>query len=405
VGRKPSREDRILSVIIKIFLAPFTLLAYTLLGFIAPLTLLLGPIAGVVYFVKITIIEQTDEAERPKLGKRAVVPLLRGIVVGTIVAAALVAPLRGLAFLATEFSGIEKLQIIFSGLSAEGAIDAWLGLIGVVFTIPAGFAAWHQSLRMKTQIENIPTSKTRSAALGLAEFKGIARVIEDESLKMTEVKVNAKRQASIPEGFEDDSATSPILLERWVEKENKASKVTEIRSRFHLEDDTGRILVDPRGVWFWNGEVEFFSPSARSIFLKNNIENRSQDGAQTQTRRLDPGDEVYLIGAVEELEDGSLTATGGERLIVRPSSELKSTNLLRRIILGNKERIHRKDIYDVFFLTDINEADAAGVLTKGINNIWVWVVPMVALSIPLLVEHLDSLFDWRSLLGAISNIF
>ncbi len=219
---------------------------------------------------------------------------------------------------------------------------------------------------------------------------------------MREIVVDNEKQTAMPKELQEEDAESAILFDHWEKRTEQGPCSTEIRSRFYLEDVTGRILVDPRKVWFWNGEVEFFSPSARSIYLENRCENRSVGDKLIKVRRLNPGDEIYVIGSVEELKDVSPTASGTERLVLRPSSTLKSTNLLRRIILGHGKKTSRADIYDVFFLTDIKELNAAEVLTKGIGSIWLWVGVMVCLSVPLLVEYWEKLFDWRGLVEIVS---
>ncbi len=389
-------------VVVGVVIANFIgrLRGFAFAGDLASHSILIGTLVGLAFFVlkgriyRKRHIDQLASAENRNIYSQALISLLRGAVVGTVGAAALFAPMRGLAFLATKFSGIDFLNEFFTAMSANGVIDAWLGLIGVSFPIPAGFAAWRQGLRIKTQIENIPTGKAHSAALGLAEFKGVARAIADEQKRKTEIIVNGKKQAKVPEALMDDGAATPILYERWVKRTRRGSKVTQISSRFYLEDNSGRILVDPRGVWFWDGKVHFFSPSARSIYLKKRLENRSKVNAQIKIRRLNPGDEIYLIGAVEELEDAAPTATDSQRLVVRPSSTLKSTNLLRRIILGHRKQTHRTDIYDVFFLTDVKDLNAARMLSEGIGKIWLWVAGIVLLSVPLLVEYRDKLLDW-----------
>ena len=478
MGRKQSIEDEILKKLGRMLFWLVALPAYAVLGYFAPFVMLIGPLAGVVYFVKkgrvddliapenremlghaitalvggiiISIvigqllgrfsglafigkftpfsvligiligfayfiikgrilqkrrIDQLAAVENRKMFLLALFSLIRGIVVGTVVAAALFAPMRGLGFLVAKFSGSVRMIEVFEALSGNGVIDAWLGLIGVVFPIPAGFAAWYQALRMRTQIANIPTSKARAAALGLAEFKGIAREIEATEDRMREIVVDGEKQTGMPKELQDEDAENTILFDYWEKRTERGSLSIEIRSRFYLEDETGWILVDPRNVWFWSGEVEFFFPSARSIYLENRLENRSVGDKLVKIRRLNPGDEIYAIGSVEELEDISPTATGSQRLILRPSSTLKSTNLLRRIILGHRKQTSRTDIYDVFFLTDLEELNAAEVLTKGIANIWLWVGVMVCLSVPLLVEYWEKLFDWRGLLNILSNLF
>ncbi len=396
----------VISIVITNIINSFSGLAF--LGKFAPFSILIGILIGFAYFIirgrilQKRRIDQPAAVENRKMFLLALFSLIRGIVVGTVVAAALFAPMRGLGFLVARFSGSVRMIEGFEALSGNGVIDAWLGLMGVVFTIPAGFAAWHQALRLRTQIANIPTSKVRAAALGLAEFKGIAREIEAAEDRMREIVVDGETRTCMPKELHDEKTEKTILFDYWEKKMDQRALNIEVRSRFYLEDNTGRILVDPRRVLFWNGQVEFFFPSARSIFLENRLEHRSVGDKSVKTRKLIEGDEIYVIGSVEESEDVSPTATGPQRLVLRPSSALKSTNLLRRIILGHRKQTSRTDIYDVFFLTDLKEPNAAQVLTKGIGSIWLWVGVMVSLSVPLLVEYWEKLFDWYGLVEILS---
>ncbi len=401
MNRKPSIEDRILARMGNMFLGIISALAFTVLGFFGHFMFCIGPFLGIFYFVKKVSVDRQAADETRNVLIQSLFALPRGIVVGTVIAVALFAPMRGLAFLAAKYGGSERLFEIFESVLGNSAIDAWIALIGVVFAILAGFAAWRQGLRMKTQIENIPTSKTHSAALGLAEFKGVARAIEDKQQRLTEIVVDSVNLTAVPIDLQNEDTERAIIFQHYLRKtDDQALRITEIRSRFYLEDDSGRILVDPRKASFWDGRIEFFAPSARSIFL----EQQFGKGRLSEIRRLDPGDEIYVIGSVEELEETLPTATGSERLVVRPSSRLKPTNLLSRIFLGQARQTHGSDMVDVFFLTDAEEQKAAEVLTQGIGSIWLWVGIMVCLSVPVLVEYWEGLYDWRSIVAFVSNL-
>lgn len=387
MGRTQPKKKKKLGIIIVLLLFP----VWAAFGYVAPFFMILSPIAGVAAFIQLSYLGREKSVRNRQLAQ-LLLSLPRGALVGTVVAAAFFAPMRGLAFLTTKYSGTNILQEMFDHFSLNGFVDAWLGLIGVVFTILAGFSAWRQGLRIKTQIENIPTSKAHAAALGLAEFKGVARGIEDQQARMTEIIINGKNQTTLPNEIKGESGEMPILFESWA-KTSELNQVTEVRSRFYLEDDSGRILVDPFGASFWNGKVEFFASSARSIYLEKRFESGSKNAAYVETRRLHSGDKIYLIGSVEELNDATPSAFDAQRLVVRPSSELKSTNILHRLLLGKEKQVSRSDIYDVFFLADIKEFSAAEILTKGIGKIWLWVAGCVFLSVPLLVEYWNRLLS------------
>lgn len=385
-----------------LFLGLISALAFTVVGFFGHFMFCIGPFLGAFYFVKKVSIDRQAADETRNALVQTLFSLPRGIVAGTVIAVALFAPMRGLAFLTAKYGGSERLFEIFETLPGNSALDAWIALIGVVFAILAGFAAWRQGLRMKTQIENIPTSKTHSAALGLAEFKGIAQAIEDKQKRLTEIVVDDEKQAAAPIDLQNEDTERAIVFEHRLRKtDDQALRITEIRSRFYLEDPSGRILVDPRKASFWDGRIEFFAPSARSIFLKKHY----SENKPAEIRRLDTGDEIYVIGSVEELEETLPTATGPARLVVQPSSRLKPTDLLSRIFLDKARQTHGSDMADVFFLTDAKEQKAAEVLTKGIGSIWLWVGIMVCLSAPVLMEYREDLSDWQSIVAFVSNFW
>ena len=397
---KPSIEDRILSKMGRMLLGLISLLAFTVVGYFGHFMFCIGPFIGIIYFVKKSSIDHQSEQNNRNVFLQALFSLPRGIVAGTVIAAALFAPMRGLAFLTAKYGGSEKLFEIFETLPGNRAIEAWISLIGIVFAIFAGFAAWRQGLRMKIQIENIPTSKAHSAAMGLAEFKGVARAIADKRQRLTEIVLNSEKQAAIPIDLLDEEPENAIIFEHHLRQtDDRASRTTEIKSRFFLEDESGQILVDPRNASFWSGRIEFFAPSARSIFL----EQQPGKGNLTEIRRLDPGDEIYVIGSVEELEEAMPTATGSQRLVVRPSSRRISTDVFSRIFFDKARKTHGSDMYDVFFLTDVKELKAAEVLTQGISSIWLWVGIMVCLSVPVLMEYWEGLYEWRSILAFVSE--
>lgn len=92
-------------------------------------------------------------------------------------------------------------------------------------------------LKQKRLIENIPTSKIRSLAMGLVEIFG-------------EVIPTSKNILKSPFSFRDcvyyrytvDEYRSSGKHGRWVTIHRDERGI-----RFYLKDDTGRVLVDPRG--------------------------------------------------------------------------------------------------------------------------------------------------------------
>lgn len=103
-------------------------------------------------------------------------------------------------------------------------------------------------------IENIPTSKVRSIAVGLVELKGKVIKAADELASPV-------------------SKTSCVYYEYKIEEWRKSGKSSEWRDiyhetkvvPFHLQDDTGKVLVDLNGVEAQNIKVNWFIRKQPSI--------------------------------------------------------------------------------------------------------------------------------------------
>lgn len=117
------------------------------------------------------------------------------------------------------------------------------------------------------QLKNLPTSKTRSAGRCLAEFSGRARKI-------------------VAGGHEPNA---PIIVYRaWLEPHVEP---------FYLEDDGGRILVDPREAKIRDRCASSLGGRVREIVLTHRVQKGLIDAPLTMTLR--DNDPVYLIGNVQ----------------------------------------------------------------------------------------------------------
>jgi hypothetical protein len=333
--------------------------------------------------------------------------LVRATVAGTFFTAAFIAPIRGSSYILARLTGVEKLQELLLATSFNGVIDAWIGVCGVSMAIIAGLIYWRQAVRLKSQIVNLPTAKVRSAAMGMAEFKGVVRTIPDADQRLTKRLINDEEKEFTRQDAGEDSA-EPIIYYREVKSTNKPS--TEIiLSRFYLEDETGKILVDPRSADSWDGKDHFFTHPTRHFFLQEDEQDRLmrvpgtdyyEKTDNSELRRLLPGDEAYLLGNVEENSAADPNALGVDRLIVRPASTLHDTNPINRIMFGEK-RASGSDIYSLFFLTDVQEQEARKMLTRGMGTVWIWVAVWVGLSLQPLLANSATFFDGQSVVAGL----
>lgn len=142
-----------------------------------------------------------------------------------------------------------------------------------------------ERLRKKNIIENIPTSKIRSVAMGLTEVAGTA-------------------QNKYPL-YSPITRTGCVYYKFLVEKEKKGNKGNtywtvinqgESTNYFYVEDNTGKILVDPDG-------AEIILPPD---YKYTELSGESAPGARKRYTEwyIRPGDAVYVLGTVKKFNDG-----------------------------------------------------------------------------------------------------
>lgn len=190
-----------------------------------------------------------------------------------------------------SFGQSRRLRLAAGGLAIAGAVAAFLfssplagGMVkeGMLFlfggaSLLAGFVA----LRKKRMIENVPESRIRSVAMGLAELCGAVR---------QKTAVNAPITGTRCCFFK-------YTIERRTGGKNKHWEVVESGQSsepFLLEDPTGRLLVDPVG--------------ADTVLRTAHREVRRDGGLFASPRRytewrLIDGQRVYVLGSVRKQRD------------------------------------------------------------------------------------------------------
>jgi len=194
--------------------------------------------------------------------------------------------------------------------SDEGFI--WV-LLGAGFGVLLFFQGF-KLLRNKRLIENTPTSKCRSVALGLAEVCG-----------------TAQGEAKLPSLVSNIPCyVSQVRVERYVKRDKNSGweKVHEEMQGivFQVADETGRVRVDPDGAELdIPVEIEYSTDSGFGSLLGETLTRMGN--AQVTTgmiagqfrsycaargvsaygrmrffeRNLSPGDKVYVLGSAEEV--------------------------------------------------------------------------------------------------------
>jgi len=264
-----------------------------------------------------------------------------------------------------HFAEIPKAAKIFLFWSP---FDVIIAGCGIAFGIIATGITIYLIHKQSQQVENLPTSKARSAALGLSEFKGVARKVEDAKLAKTELTGDAfyKELSSRP--------TEPILFsgKRVPIAGDQPIQTTHKRSRFYLEDDTGRILVDPIDADFWDGgSASFLEPVCKILLTRRVFKSNPPLGDTVVTRELFPGDPVYVLGNVEMNPEAPRDAVGSDRLIVRRCTAPVKREWLNWIFFNSERFIKSRDYRYLFLLSDAYEYQLRDQLYRGIYSILV----------------------------------
>jgi len=271
--------------------------------------------------------------------------------------------------------------------------EVLIAICGIAFGIIIPAVAIFLIFRQARLVEDLATSKARSAALGIAEFKGIARRVEEEKLKKTELTGQGFSQELESRGIE------PILFFSEInpKESEKPAQRTRKLSRFYLEDDTGRILVDPTGAqlydpespgnefkWmeilldpmgaaqsWWGGSASVMEPVCKILLTRRVLKSDPPLGDTVATRELLPGDPVYVLGNVEMNPEAPRDAVGSDRLIVRPSTAPVKRDWFNWIFSNSERFTKSRDYRYIFLVSDAYEYKLREILFRGIYIILV----------------------------------
>ena len=158
-----------------------------------------------------------------------------------------------------------------------------------------------KNLKIKRLIENVPTSKARSVAMGLVELKG---KIESGNKTLTD-PFDGK-----------DCVYWHIHIQQYMKRGKRRTWVTRHKAKkhvpFYLTDQTGSVLVNMQGANLKNVERDneyesamFFSddipPKVEDYCNKENVKLRGWLGGKKRMRfrvtYLEPNDDIYIIGS------------------------------------------------------------------------------------------------------------
>ncbi len=206
--------------------------------------------------------------------------------------------------------------------------DNWViaAVVGLGFGVYSFFRGF-KLLRNKRIVENTPTSKCRSVAMGLAEVAG--RAVGQRTVPSLIGKI--------------PSFSTHVKIERYVQR-RKNSKWEDVHEEqdgipFQVEDETGRVKVDPAGAELdVPPDIEYSTNGGLGALLgitlsrMNEAKVNSADvpsrfyafcnsrGVGTQgemrftERNLSPGDDCYVLGTAGEIPG---VADEFERVVIK----------------------------------------------------------------------------------------
>lgn len=240
--------------------------------------------------------EMADPARHPSLAARRVRDL------ATHGPPLLVGPLMAGAVCCTLFGFTRPWAFPVGGL-------AWAALGAVV-----AFVAW----RRRREIQDYPTSRARSVAMGKVELVG--RVVPRVTLKTPWTGVDCAWFHAQILVMQRDSRGR----ERWVTRQSFSSGDLP----FLLEDDTGRVLVDPLGATL---EVTRTHTLAEPLLPGATRSVASQRGRDTKyvERYLPAGSVVYVLGTARPArrEDARGDVVGRLRALKKDAARMAALDV------------------------------------------------------------------------------
>jgi len=265
--------------------------------------------------------------------------------------AGLLAPARALVQLLHEILPYMPYNLGITGIENPrimAFLDLGVGLAGLGLGVLATYIDSIWRARQAAQLDLLPTSKARSAAVGLVELQGRACPVST-------------------------SAKGPIL-----HYNSRLAGLTRLEP-FYLEDDTGRILIDPRASRFRTRWRTSFGGRIAETVLKRR--EQLPDLSSPHVMTLHPGDPVYVIGAAQSDPAAPADAVDSERLVVRRANSGIFSTPLWQVSQGRIKPQHRAE--DIFFLTDSKEQVARKRIMKGMWQVWAWALVWIALSLTM----------------------
>lgn len=161
----------------------------------------------------------------------------------------------------------------------------WKTVVGSGFLL-AGFLIFCHSLLLlyyRRMIENTPTSKVRSLSMGMVELAGNARLFYD--LKTSATKTPCVYYQCRYYKYQRTGDRSGWALTRSV----SSGKIP-----FYIEDDTGRVLIKPKGAVF---NVPLTTQSFRGSYVPSLSLQLHDPNTKVIEKMIPAGSRLYVLGS------------------------------------------------------------------------------------------------------------
>jgi len=313
-----------------------------------------------------------------------------GLVTAPLFLVAVLAPVHAVVLLVIDAGGrpgIHPLSGSWPNL-AVAAAGLFLGFLGARMVF-----ALFSELR---KLDRLTVTRVSEAVLGLQEFRGVARVVP-RSVPLE--RSRGPHVADLPPP-PPAAVLEHVRETRITRRPRKTARVSErwtVR-RFHLEDPSGKILIDPEGSRPWSGSGSPFWERYCKVLLTRHVERTDLDsGGVRETRTLLGDDPVHLLGWVVRNPDAPADAAGADRFLVRPSDRARDeawafsipeidvlkpvswTGDLTHTLWGSAARwIRGEEPRDVFIVSDAEEVRIRSQYIRAIRTatlvVLVWIL-------------------------------
>jgi hypothetical protein len=182
------------------------------------------------------------------------------------------------------------------------------------------------TLRKKRTIENIPTSKVRGLALGLAELHG--KAVPDNTIKTVSKAAGSEVLSPLSK---KNCIYYCVYIDKWqwdFEGSKWKRKHFDIfKMPFYLKDETGKILIDPKNAqinlqrtFYEKGNISSVSASLKEYIKYHNLtEKLGNSKIQCEEYAIFSNQDIYIMGYAEPLEQKKSTI-GHENLTMKQKS-------------------------------------------------------------------------------------